>query len=365
MNELIKHIETLLLENDCVVIPNFGGFIAYYSHARWSREEMLFLPPMRTIGFNPNLTMNDGLLVQSYMNSFDTDFSDASKLLDEHAAELISQLHKEGRIEFGQIGEFSLSIDNTYSFEPFQAKLPSPTLYGFNPFEIKEISQLEAVDTAPSATAPSRRRYISPVSRVIFRNCVAAAAVILLFFALSTPVQNTYVESSNYAQILPADLLSKLTESSLLTSSVVDNSDMDAQGDGVAPAAPTLPEVAKKQSDETVSHVEAEAQQRAALTSITTKEVHVPQPTAAKGSAKEDTNQPYHIIVASVQNEEEAQKCIGTLHQKGYINASVLKSGERIRVSIASYADQGEAYSYLNSLRKDASYKDAWLFTRK
>ena len=29
MIELARHIEILLLENDCVIIPDFGGFIPF------------------------------------------------------------------------------------------------------------------------------------------------------------------------------------------------------------------------------------------------------------------------------------------------------------------------------------------------
>ena len=55
MIELARHIEILLLENDCVIIPDFGGFIAHYQPARYIKEENLYLPPVRTIGFNPQL----------------------------------------------------------------------------------------------------------------------------------------------------------------------------------------------------------------------------------------------------------------------------------------------------------------------
>ena len=75
MIELSRHIEILLLENDCVVVPELGGFIAHYQPARYVEDEGIFLPPMRTIGFNPQLTMNDGLLAQSYMETYHTDFS--------------------------------------------------------------------------------------------------------------------------------------------------------------------------------------------------------------------------------------------------------------------------------------------------
>ena len=85
MIELARHIEILLLENDCVIIPDFGGFIAHYQPARYIKEENLYLPPVRTIGFNPQLTINDGLLAQSYMQAHHTDFPDATRMIEEES----------------------------------------------------------------------------------------------------------------------------------------------------------------------------------------------------------------------------------------------------------------------------------------
>ena len=55
MIELSQHIEVLLLENDCVIVPGLGGFVAHYTPAI-QLEENMFLPPTRTIGFNPQLS---------------------------------------------------------------------------------------------------------------------------------------------------------------------------------------------------------------------------------------------------------------------------------------------------------------------
>ena len=46
MNELYKHIEVLLLENDCVIVPGLGGFIAHYRSAV-QKGDGRFQPPMR------------------------------------------------------------------------------------------------------------------------------------------------------------------------------------------------------------------------------------------------------------------------------------------------------------------------------
>ena len=52
VNELKRHIEILLLSNDCVIVPEFGGFMAHHVDVRYDGRDNMFLPPLRTIGFN-------------------------------------------------------------------------------------------------------------------------------------------------------------------------------------------------------------------------------------------------------------------------------------------------------------------------
>ena len=42
MIELAQHIEALLLENDCVIVPNFGGFVAHYAPATYVKKKKIF-----------------------------------------------------------------------------------------------------------------------------------------------------------------------------------------------------------------------------------------------------------------------------------------------------------------------------------
>ena len=104
MIELSKHIEVLLLENDCVIVPGLGGFIAHKRPAAYSIQKGEFMPPLRTIGFNPQLIMNDGLLVQSYMQAFNTDFPDATRRIEKTVAELKDQLYQQGQVTLNNVG---------------------------------------------------------------------------------------------------------------------------------------------------------------------------------------------------------------------------------------------------------------------
>ena len=77
-------------------------------------EENVFLPPTRIIGFNPQLKMNDGLLVQSYMAVYDTDFSDATRIVEKEVAHIFTALHEEGKVDLPNIGELRYSIHGIY-----------------------------------------------------------------------------------------------------------------------------------------------------------------------------------------------------------------------------------------------------------
>ena len=139
MIELSQHIEALLLENDCVIVPGLGGFVAHYTSATRIEEENLFLPPTRIIGFNPQLKMNDGVLVQSYMAVYNTSFADATRMIERKVEGIFATLHEEGKVGLSNVGELRYSIHGTYEFIPYDDKITSPYLYGLDSFEMKEL----------------------------------------------------------------------------------------------------------------------------------------------------------------------------------------------------------------------------------
>ena len=112
MKELARHIEVLLLENDCVIVPNKA--------AEFKDSANVFCPPVRTIGFNPQLTINDGLLAQSYMQAYDTDFPDASRKIESVVSQIKDSLYKNGQAELENIGTLYYTMAGVYGFEPYQ-----------------------------------------------------------------------------------------------------------------------------------------------------------------------------------------------------------------------------------------------------
>ncbi len=330
MIELIQHIESLLLNNNCVIIPQFGGFVAHHAPARWLEDEGIYLPPARTIGFNPQLKINDGLLIQSYMQTYGTDFSDASKRVEKDVKELIRVLHERGKVELPGIGEISLDMDNSYGFNPAEDGIPTPEFYGLSSFEIEEWKaiQKEIEITVPNKDS-NKNVYEIRINRTFLRNTVAAAVAVIAFFFLSTPVENTYIEADNYAGLLPVGMFGTHP----------DNTETPKVNVPVKPKAVRV----EKVSQPAVLVKTADTKQPKELSS-------------AQGK--------YNIIVASVKNRSEAETFILKCQKEGYPDASVLEGDGRTRVSLISFTNKNEAYNALNKIRQNPVFKDAWLLSK-
>lgn len=371
MIELAQHIETLLLENDCVIVPGLGGFVGHYIPASHVAEENRFLPPVRVIGFNSSLKMNDGLFVQSYASIYGTSFSDATRRIEIQVNKLLDRLHQEGKVELPNIGELHYSIYGTFSFTPYDHKLTTPYLYGISSFEMPQLN-------LPKQTANSLRRIVPPPAKPIshrqrrrlhaelsmttfhVRNVMGAVAALILFFLISTPIENTGVIEENYAHLMPGELFSQLRQTSMITT----------------------PVNFKKNQDKTIKTKEVKVKElekksnTATLENITPKPVHIatskPVITQEKAGRKEKSATPkptsevktaklYHIIVASVSTELDARRMAEQLQRSGYTKACAVIGNGKMRVSIQSFTNQAEAYKGLKSIRAIEPYQSAWI----
>ena len=363
MIELAQHIEVLLLENDCVIVPGLGGFVAHYTPAMRVEEEKIFLPPTRIIGFNPQLKMNDGLLVQSYMAVYGTNFSDATKIVDRTVKELLVVLHENGKFDLTNVGELRYSIHDTYDFIPYDNKITTPYLYGFDSFEMQELSQLQK--TFVEKTIPfvpvvneeeERRRFKFNIKRSYLSNAAAMIAVIALFFFLSTPIENTEVMEVNYAQLLPNDLFEKIEKQSLVITPIIVHQ-----------------QTSKKKAIASQTKV-TQGLERRNITPVAVKEVKVrqqpvnaasePQAEVLATQAVQADKMPYHIIIASVATQKDAEMMAKQLIDKGFSDAKAIIGEGKMRVSIQSCSTQEDAYRALGKIRQNETFQNAWVLKK-
>lgn len=386
MKELSRHIEVLLLENDCVIVPGLGGFIAHNKAAEFKDSANIFCPPLRTIGFNPQLTINDGLLAQSYMQSYDTDFPDASRKIESVVSQIKDSLYKNGQAELDNIGTLYYTMAGTYGFEPYGNAFFSPSLYGLGSFSISPLSELASVketaaeqriviETVPSSVESTKEKNKQQhIIKRMAEHAIGIAAAIILFFILSVPVENTYLDNSSYASLGAETMLDAIRSKSLATSSPdkADNTE-DMQQTATAgrrnnintlrPVAVKTVKVEKAvKAEPTVVKKEMTAEAVKEKPKTTVKK----EAKAAKEVQKSNTagDKGLFIIVASLQTMKDAEKELAKFKKQGYNDAKILTSDNRFRIALYSYTDKSQAYNKINELKKDEQFKTAWLLNK-
>ena len=382
MKELARHIEVLLLENDCVIVPGLGGFIAHNKAAEFKDSANVFCPPVRTIGFNPQLIINDGLLAQSYMQAYDTDFPDASRKIESVVSQIKDSLYKNGQAELENIGTLYYTMAGVYGFEPYQNAFFSPSLYGLGSFSISPLSELKPVkettveprimiETVPSCEEDrkekAKQRHI--IKRMA-EHAVGIAAAVILFFVLSVPVENTYLDNSSYASLGAETMLDAIRSKSMATTSLekkdIKQNNATNRRNNVNTLRPVAVKSVKVEKAEPKASKEVKV-----LPAVAKKEVIKAESVKAETKStkevqksKSSQNKGIFIIVASLPTMQDAEKELAKFKKQGYEEATILTSDNRYRIALYSYTDKSKAYEKINELRKDEQFKNAWLLNK-
>lgn len=323
MIELAKHIEVLLLENDCVIVPGLGGFIAHRRQAAISTQTGEFQPPLRTIGFNPQLVMNDGLLVQSYMQAYNTDFPDATRRIEKVVTEMKDQLYQQGQVTLNQVGTIYYNMNGGYAFEPASPSFFTPGLYGLESFTLPLLKALPADEPKeykiPEVSRPSKGKKRHFSLRHFTRNAVAIAAAVCLFFILSVPVENTYMDDANYASLGSFSMFDAIRNQSVATSIQTTTARQSTPQKTVQKQQKTKrirnnvntlkPVVVKTEKIAAAPAVKKETQP-------TVKKTPATKPAAAPTPATVPSQKKAYIIVASLTTNSDAQQEVKRLQKK-------------------------------------------------
>jgi hypothetical protein len=358
--ELERHIEILLLSNDCVIVPDFGGFMAHHVDAHYDEDEGLFLPPQRTLGFNPQLKINDSLLAQSYVEAYDISYPEAVLRIEDEVNELKMHLQTKGFYELSSIGTLEFNENGNYVFTPCEAGILTPDLYGLCSFEMtplkisaapvpetveeeeeeKEATQIFNINplegdvetTEAEAEVEAEDEEEEDVVRIKFswiRNAVAVAAILLAVFFAAMPTGKTEMMTrtiSNINSNLFFGMMSKDTNTSKIEISKADIQKPTNKAD-------TISKLEKIKTEQTVK--------------------------------AEPVKKGYCIVLASQVSKRNAEMFIERLKAKGLDSAEIYvkqKAQSIRRVVCGNFQTQEEAYNELRKIHKDEELKDAWVY---
>lgn len=353
MIELERHIEILLLSNDCVIVPGLGGFVAHHVDACHDEVENRFFPPLRTVGFNPKLDMNDSLLIHSYTEAYDLSYPEAENRIRQEVEGLKRCMERDGEYTLNNIGVLALNGNGTYDFTPCEAGILTPELYGLSAFEIAtcdDSTDIPAitVDTAPvkaedivikeddavAEDAEEKNENTISIRVSAIRNAVAFMVAVIAFFLISTPlgsdkqagVQMGKIENGVIYRLMPKDV----------TLGNIENI-------GVADKAPT----AEKAENAGAKDMTGAAERHGVK---------------AEAPQEEVTEDYYCIVLASRITKKNAEEFAAKLRKGGLDNATVLAERRNIKVVSGRYKEEKDAFAAMNRLKKDDSFSDVWVY---
>lgn len=109
----------LLLEEDCVVIPEFGGFVSNYRPSFIEPSKNILIPPSKDVSFNAKLSKNDGLLAKSISEKLGISYKEALESIQIRVDFWRSELETKHYLEFEDLGSFILNKEGNLVFEQF------------------------------------------------------------------------------------------------------------------------------------------------------------------------------------------------------------------------------------------------------
>lgn len=202
--DLSQKIIELLRTHDCVVLPDFGGFVANYVPAGLETGHNRLTPPTRDVIFNPKINKNDGLLIQYLAESEAMTYQQARQTLQIFRDQAVSKLYKGETVEFKGLGTIEFNHQGNWIFHSIKPEINIET-FGLPTLTLTETRFREPVMSVhpnPSIRLPRQRHHLVPI----------AAGIALLIGLSLIPMKGRMPDQIQTGNITPVITLTENKE---------------------------------------------------------------------------------------------------------------------------------------------------------
>lgn len=324
MTEFYTFLEHLLYDHECVIIPQFGGFVVNAQDYQFNTKENKIYPKRKCVAFNEKLKTDDRFLTTEWAKKRSISQKEASLEIATFSKDLKSQIVSQGYVKIGELGAFTLNTENRLFFTPnpdFNADL---TVFGLFPVSLGYSHQpkvvkptLEVIPIAEDLPTTISEEY-EPVK--LSRSVYVYALIAFLLgglgaFFLTEPAGNQSQSSLN-----PIKIEKKQTVS------------VKAR---VATTAPTQIDTVQKNTIDAPVEVAAEADQDV-----------------------------IYLIAASFQTLSQAEKGLKEFKSRGFDQAEIILKNDQTkfyRISLGTEHSMESGYAKASEL-KNSKKVDIWVY---
>jgi hypothetical protein len=345
MNKPVDHyISELLFLHDCVILPDFGGFVGNQQSAKLNNITSILIPPSKQILFNANLKTNDGLLITHVSNQENISQDSAKNEVVDFATQISAKLHSSKVLRIDKIGLFTLGKEGNVIFLQDSTNNYSLDAFGMKATHNKAISRANEVE----------EKVVSIIQNIRTQNnnpkmFLKVAAVIIPLIALSylsisqqDKISNIYTQMATLNPFTATEVFTPVTiinADKIIDISIQDNNTLNNQNKD----AIDWEKIAKELDEKELT---------------TNKKSNTTKKTRIKTSYKENH---YYIIAGAFAKQENAQKMMAKLKTGNY-NAEIVEGGIFMRVSYNSFTNKEDAIVALKEIKQENP--SAWLLAK-
>jgi len=362
VKKIDKHIEELLHNHDCVILPSFGGFITSKMPAFYNKFTSVFHPAKKKILFNKHLVFNDGLLATQVAEKKSMSVEEANQLLIQFKDDCFLRLNEEGRVEIEKVGVLFFDKEKNIQFQQSSTNFLKES-FGLSTLSLDKL-KVETVKPTARFVAIERKEDIKVDRKSI---------------AIIKPEKKATKERSRKGAILLPLLLIPLimgglfigNQQGVLGENKINISSLNPfysiNLEEYVPRNGKTFLIENKVQEAEVIEPKIESIEEE-ISPITKEEKGVKIIPAEVDSTlniviKDPQVLKYHIIAGCFSVKDNADNLVESWIEKGNQSQIVDKKGKLYRVAIQSFATRKEAKIFLKDLKK--SYKNSLWVLKK
>ena len=315
MNKSVaNYISELLFLHDCVIVPEFGGFVGNRKSAQLNKTTGSLTPPSKQILFNINLSTNDGLLITHIANQEGVTQKIAKKHVELFANESNTKLSTSKILRIEKIGLFIVGKEGHIVFSQDATINYNLDTFGMQPTYSKSIDRKNETEVK-AAIQKIKPRIGNP------KILLQAAAVIIPLVALSylsifeqERISSIYIQMATFNPFAKKEIAKEII----------------------------IPKTEKKLKPTPII-------------------VEPTKPIEGKPITTAILQKDYYIIAGAFAEEKYAKEMLERLKKWGY-NSTIIKEEKLMRVSYDTFISRDEAILALNKIKQENP--EAWLFTK-
>ena len=323
MTEFYTFLEHLLYEHECVIIPQFGGFVVNAQDFQFNAKEGKIYPKRKCVAFNEKLKTDDRFLTTEWAKKQSITQKEASVEIAAISKELKSQISTQGYLTVGELGAFTMNSENRLSFSPnpdFNADL---SVFGLFPVGLGHALPKEkkpVLEVVPVAEdLPSYTPEPSPIK--VSRSAYVYALIAFIVGGLGAFFLTEPSSHQSQSSLNPIKIEKKVTTP-------------------VAVAAPAAP--APVQVD-------------------TVQKKVIPAPAEVTKQTDQDV---IYLVAASFQSLTQAEKGLKEFKSRGFDQAEIILKNEQTkfyRISLGTEHSMDAGYAKAMEL-KATKKVDIWVY---